>query len=959
MARFQISGYYEVNLLLSGGGPDQVTDWFWDDVLASIVVRTWPSLSDYFADTNGTDMSNGREITSSQDPGMVQWLNGEFGTYQFCEGTTLNRFQAKTDFPYWDRVETLNSSVCNFTNCDLFFVLPILTEPSSITQPDPKTWNYQYTWDGDDVGVIPAPGHANRQSSTKMRFHKQDDTLTDRTADLLGANFVTIARNVDPTAFTKYRIDGREEFTDYIEYTFVILELGPGGVQQSGDLVDVNGENALGFSGNGSATIKATSSNGPVEFSLDGIQYFPADTVNGDQYEKTLTGLYIGGYTAYVRDAAGCTNTTDFTIGVRDEYKDKYICSWRRNSNEYTLRIRERDFNGVSEEFRIQSARWFLGRRNDQIWKQIKGAYWEVDIIRAPGNTDDALEDLYEPNDRKYQGIIERNGKRFWIGWILPDLIQQNYKFDPVTFKVRIKDGLGELKEHLFESESGDKILGRRSIIEIVDICLDKLDFDLNVNSSADVYSVDHDPNIGPLAQTFVKSESFFGLNCYEVLERVLVNYQIFQYDYEWWIVPYNYRLSLNNRNFDGVNLSNEFEIDTTKILDKLGLETPHLSIIGRGDAIFESMNAYGSVDIVQDLGDNSQLIVDSDFSEWENNTTPTNWAGTAVATGQVLRTSSQTEDESFLTLFGNATSVTVGDYVECRPFEFNFNGSATGEKLTIFAKSKIDISDSIGRVIVPIRIHVKRPDGTDLYLANDLANYTTDPNERVQVVLTKRNEFVEYELQITPLSGTYDIRLYQGFDDDASPSIIFRSLTYDYFRCQFSINDQVPQKTTTQTIRNSSENVTFKPSELKIFLGTLPEFDNSPNVYLNGFLTSDGLRLGKFFRKDVEEEIEWKTVFADNVLNSFVRQPQKFSGRLAARDGFEFRFYDRILFSIFSDKYYKVNFWEADMTNEIYNVELIEVLRGASDFDSEQNLVLYTDGLPILLTDGTNLLLV
>lgn len=59
---------------------------------------------------------------------FIQVDESLYSSYEFCDGTTLNRFRLDSLFPYAEREETLNSSSCTVLNCDLEILLPVAVQ---------------------------------------------------------------------------------------------------------------------------------------------------------------------------------------------------------------------------------------------------------------------------------------------------------------------------------------------------------------------------------------------------------------------------------------------------------------------------------------------------------------------------------------------------------------------------------------------------------------------------------------------------------------------------------------------------------------------------------------------------------------------------------------------------------------------------------------------------------------
>jgi hypothetical protein len=106
-----------------------------------------------------------------------------------------------------------------------------------------------------------------------------------------------------------------------------------------------------------------------------------------------------------------------------------------------------------------------------------------------------------------------------WAGFNLPQQYQVPYIAPPASVSFTATDGLGLLKSEAFT------LTGRNSQLSIICHCIDKIGLSLGYSIAINLFETTHSHDRSPLEQTFEDSEIFAGLNCYEILEKVLNKY--------------------------------------------------------------------------------------------------------------------------------------------------------------------------------------------------------------------------------------------------------------------------------------------------------------------------------------------------------------------------------------------------------------------------------------------------
>lgn len=113
--------------------------------------------------------------------------------------------------------------------------------------------------------------------------------------------------------------------------------------------------------------------------------------------------------------------------------------------------------------------------------------------------------ELYDPSD-----IL------IWAGYNLPQQYATPYVSDPNIVSFTAADGLGLLKNEPFT------LTGFMSLLQIIIYCISKTELVLGYSIAINMWATLHNTSRSPLEQTYIYSEAFAGLTCYEVLEDIL-----------------------------------------------------------------------------------------------------------------------------------------------------------------------------------------------------------------------------------------------------------------------------------------------------------------------------------------------------------------------------------------------------------------------------------------------------
>lgn len=304
-------------------------------------------------------------------------------------------------------------------------------------------------------------------------------------------------------------------------------------------------------------------------------------------------------------------------------YGIKYRIYFRRYG-EGTLneiRLLEKDYSGSETESigGVPPVMRNLKSDNDEFDDLIRSSNVEFCMN---SETDMQFINLFTYDTRKYRVEWYENSSLKWMGWLVPDTYKEPYAPPSYEVKITATDGILSLKNIDF-SNNGTLYTGKKTWMEIIYICLSKLNLELGLHDAVNIYETNFDSNDSdsPLTQAYVDCYRFLKsdgdpLNCYEVLEEILkcCNYaQFWQESGYWNIVPVNvkrdsYLRRIYTDSGSGFVYSSYETHDPNSTID-------YSNIYLLDEPEFNMRPAWKKLVINQDYGYNANLIKNTEFT--------------------------------------------------------------------------------------------------------------------------------------------------------------------------------------------------------------------------------------------------------------------------------------------------------------------------------------------------------
>jgi hypothetical protein len=456
----------------------------------------------------------------------------------------------------------------------------------------------------------------------------------------------------------------------------------------------------------------------------------------------------------------------------------------------------------------------------------LRGSECTLNLIATE---DFQLEDLYTENERNWLVQILRNGSIIWNGFIIPDGCQESFAFTPYTIQVNAVDGLGILKNLSFVENDGNFFLGKKSWIEIIYGCLNRLGIpNMDIYTCVNIYEVtmtESDAN-DPLALSYVNAERFLKddqinpMNCQEVLQAVLQQWTacIIQSEGHWYIYRPN-EVALNGTLKFRKYVNGVFDSVVTKNIDVLlggyseGVTLAPLYHVNT-DQLKMIEKPYKTASIAFKYGFVKSLLINPNFNGW-NGVNFTDW----VKSDSLLPLS---EDPDGGARIGNMTDFPG-------PFEYieniTFAPITSGDSVVFKMEYYYEIS-------FPPRARVELNDGFTTYYLSQVGDWSTSEVFIEGITPVSLDGVVSVVSKRAPITGELKIRLYEArLDIIPVPTGMFITYKTVNISPYLDAGNPIGEIHTTEQAGNFS----YAPDTINVFNG-----DSNSNLYLGAIYRTD-----------------------------------------------------------------------------------------------------------------------
>lgn len=252
--------------------------------------------------------------------------------------------------------------------------------------------------------------------------------------------------------------------------------------------IAVTPESSVG-AGDASVIITATSSNQPIEYSLDNVTF---------QSSNTFTGLSAGSYFAYVRDNNSCTDVLGFDIPEPAVYGKKYNADLVDTyGNAVNISIYKRNYTDSISELTLLSGSPVIHKINnftDDKYTIIKPSELTLNLI---SQTNFEFSEFFTISDEfEYKLEVTKSGASYFTGYVVPAIYEEVFDSPPYYVNLTFVDGLTLLKDFEFLNPDNTKVQGTISLASILQICLNKLNLNLDIVEAVNIFEVNQSTDV-------------------------------------------------------------------------------------------------------------------------------------------------------------------------------------------------------------------------------------------------------------------------------------------------------------------------------------------------------------------------------------------------------------------------------------------------------------------------------
>ena len=267
-----------------------------------------------------------------------------------------------------------------------------------------------------------------------------------------------------------------------------------------------------------------------------------ATSVIGSLYTKSFTGLSKGSYTIFALDANGCSLSIPVTVteDIQNSYGTKYYFEYRDWQNVlYRCNVKKKAYSGGSTELTSSGADpvkliWGSTSSQSKIGNILGGSM----MIQLVSVTDQQWANEFNViSEKEYLVEILQGSDIIQQGYVVPEIYEEPYIEEPYPVSLRVVDGLADLSNVTYTNfqwtdvqgwQSGQRLTGISSIIDIITFCLQKTGISQPLRSYINTYADEHSSGAtdDPLKQTYLNNDTFViddkPLSCIQVIDRIL-----------------------------------------------------------------------------------------------------------------------------------------------------------------------------------------------------------------------------------------------------------------------------------------------------------------------------------------------------------------------------------------------------------------------------------------------------
>ena len=249
-----------------------------------------------------------------------------------------------------------------------------------------------------------------------------------------------------------------------------------------------------------------------------------------------------------------------------------------RDETSSVVNIYDKDYTGSVTAYDATHLQIQANASEDEPTAQIISSQLNISFIIPLEDNSTTFPDLLSFDDRQYYVEYINGSNILWVGFLFNDYVQVPFTTGYVQVDLIATDGLKLLEYAKYNLIDLGDTNQMTTLINAISYCLNVIDYptQLNLVTSCSYYAQDMVDTGGasPFVQTYQYRRDYLGLNCYEVLTKIITSFgcRLFQCDGKWQLLTINEQAS-------ATQYFTEFIIDPTVTTASFGTLDNNITI--------------------------------------------------------------------------------------------------------------------------------------------------------------------------------------------------------------------------------------------------------------------------------------------------------------------------------------------------------------------------------------------
>ncbi len=268
-------------------------------------------------------------------------------------------------------------------------------------------------------------------------------------------------------------------------------------------------------SNDGSISVVATSSN-LIKYKIGSdFDYYDGTGVSSGVFSF----LTIGSYRIYARDNLNCGANILINLTVNNTYGVIYTISYKNLAGHSSkIDILKRAYVGATTDMVCGDIPISLEMRNESNLDKFQPIVSTQATIQLMAQIDKQYQELFTNDPKQYQIAFYKDvsgGTSYslqWIGFVVPQIYQEEYLIPPYVVTVSATDALTNLSNLAFVQDDGQKFFGSIRVMSLISTILKKTNLSLPIRCACNLFAnaMAQTATDDPLDQAYIDVETYY-----------------------------------------------------------------------------------------------------------------------------------------------------------------------------------------------------------------------------------------------------------------------------------------------------------------------------------------------------------------------------------------------------------------------------------------------------------------